>query len=119
MLGMALLAWVMLASGAMAPFQVPGMVGMHAMAQATAATAMTHCHGVPDEAAAAPHALPTPDPHGDCCHAACHCMAACNAVAAVPRVDFSVDLSKALLPAVAHAGYTPAAPAPPLRPPIA
>lgn len=119
-LGIALLAWIMLASGAFAaPLQ-----GWNAMKMAmTTPTAPLHtttdCDGMPMQQAATQQIPTAPMGHGECCHGGCACMTACNAVLAVPRLTIAVSLPRFATPVFATVGPAQLPSAPPLRPPIA
>jgi hypothetical protein len=113
---LAALAWVMLASGALAaplPMATTGQtLASHTSAPDCERVAMAH--------AAAPQSPPPAVPmgHGDCCHGGCHCMSACNA-ALVPRFVVVETFSHASVPTIAAVDPVQAPSAPPMRPPIA
>ncbi len=119
-LAMALLAWTTLAFGMPAMSASGGHARMPG-ARMQATMASLHCHGMSRASAGSHHrsAPAAPAGHGDCCHAGCHCLSACNAVLVVPatRVDPLPPAGVALLPVLAH--VRPAVLTPPLRPPIA
>lgn len=117
--GLALLAWMSLAAGALAgPLQMS--MDMLAAMPATAAQVATQpCDGMSMQAGAARPAPVAPNGHGDCCHDECHCLSVCNTVLAVPHLMMAVPLPHARMPLVATVGLAQMPEMPPLRPPIA
>jgi hypothetical protein len=113
---LAALAWVMLASGAMA---APLPMVMAAQTVAFHASA-SDCDGMPMGPTAAPQspAPTTPTGSGNCCHGGCHCLSACNAALLVPRRVVVATFPRASLPTIATVDPIQAPIAPPLRPPI-
>ena len=119
-LAMAMLAWTALAFG-MSVISPSGghapMSGPHTQFTETS----SHCHGM-TMASAGSHLHPAPAVpmgHGDCCHAGCHCLSACNAVLVVPASPLGLLPPGAPAPTPLLAHVRPAGLAPPLRPPIA
>lgn len=114
---LAALAWVMLASSALA-----APLPMSAMGQTQASHASApDCDSVAMAHAAAPQssALTTPMGTGNCCHGGCHCPSACNAALVVPRFVVVGTFSHASAPTIAVVDPVQAPSAPPMRPPIA
>ncbi|HET7610695.1 MAG TPA: hypothetical protein VFK29_02790, partial [Rhodanobacteraceae bacterium] len=119
-LAMALLAWTALAFGTpvMGP---PGELARTSPPHAQVGNAPGDCHDS-TLASAGSHRHPAPAApmgHGDCCHAGCHCLFACNAVLVVPLAQPGLSPPRRLVPAPRPVRVRPAALAPPLRPPIA
>lgn len=119
--GLALLAWMALAAGALAaPLQMSMDMGMLAAMPAAAAQVATQpCDGMSMRAVAARHAPVAPSGHGDCCHDGCHCLSACNAAVTVPHLMMAVPLPHARMPFIGTVGLAQRPEMPPLRPPIA
>lgn len=118
---MALLAWTMLASGAMAA--MPGMtatMGMATMMQTPASHAFAqNCDGMPMERIGSNHQAPVmPMGHGGCCQGGCHCPSTCNGVLAAPCPLTSALPLHAVIPTFVPVAPALTPPAPPLRPPI-
>lgn len=120
MLAMALFAWVMLASGALAaPARLAGMLPVDSIATAA------HCEGMPAPGTSTlstgyqNHTPGMPVGHGDCCHGGCHCSSVCNAVLMVPRLTTTVPAGYVPLPVSVPVDPALLPAAPPLRPPIA
>jgi hypothetical protein len=118
-LALALLAWTALASGAPLMTDASPMQVSQSHAQGTNDAA--HCHDAMMASAGmhAPSMPVAPAQRGDCCQAACHCLATSTAVMTVPWVFV------AFIPSGGHGSAGPQAPVPPvlatppLRPPIA
>jgi hypothetical protein len=113
---LAALAWVMLASGAMA---APLPMVMTATTVASHASA-SDCEGMPmAHTSARQNPTPTaPMGSGNCCQGGCHCLSACNAALVVPRLVLVETFSHASVPTIATVDPIQAPIAPPLRPPI-
>lgn len=119
-LAMALLAWVMLASGALAaPVRLAGMAPVDSNASAA------QCEGMPVPDASTlsiayqNHTPGMPAGHGNCCHGGCHCSSVCNAVLTVPQLAMMAPAGYVLLPVSVPVDPALLPAAPPLRPPIA
>ncbi|HET7560796.1 MAG TPA: hypothetical protein VFJ87_00265 [Rhodanobacteraceae bacterium] len=122
-LGMALLAWTMLASGALAgPLHKVDATGMTAVVQA-AQPAAVHC-----DAMTTTHRSHTSHPvpmhpagngHGCCHNGVCHCASSCSGIAGVPAMFMTWQPVHDRAPALPHAEPVRVHTAPPLRPPIA
>lgn len=121
-LSMALLAWAVLASGAlMAMPHMTDTMGMATMMQMPASHAPTkNCDGMSMEHIGSNHhASVMPMGHGSCCHGGCHCPSSCTGVLVA-----LYPLASAWPLHTVISTFVPAEPAltlsaPPLRPPIA
>jgi hypothetical protein len=120
MLGMALLAWAMLASGALAGSLAGGgapyMAG--AMQVAAAYAPPARCEGMSMRQADSQQAPVMPAGHG-CCQTGCHCLSLWGVVLTVPPLAVAGSRPQATLPALAILAFAQTPAAPPLRPPIA
>lgn len=114
---LAALAWVMLASGALAAPSPMAMTGQTLASHASA----PDCDGMPTGSAAAPQnpSPTTPTGSGNCCHGGCHCLSACNAMLAVPRLVAAESFLHESMSVVSQVDPILVPTAPPLRPPIA
>jgi len=103
-----------MASGEVMPLAMMGQtMASHASGPDADGMSMVHAamrHG---------HAPSTPMGHGDCCRGSCHCLSACNAALAVPRLVAVETFARASLPTTATVDTVRAPMTPPLRPPIA
>ena len=112
---MALLAWTLLATNAMAgPLRM-----LDAMPMTASQAPVAHCDGMPMQPGIRHHGPATPMGHGDCCHGGCHCLLTCNVMLAVPRLTVLVPLPHPAAPGVVPVGARQEPATPPLRPPIA
>lgn len=117
---MALLAWTALAFGM--PAISPSSDHVRTADPHTqVAETSGHCHDMTMASAGSHHhpAPAAPMGHGDCCHAGCHCLFACNAVLVVPFAQSSLPPLDRLTSTSRFERVRSAALAPPLRPPIA
>ncbi|HJU27081.1 MAG TPA: hypothetical protein VJ722_10420 [Rhodanobacteraceae bacterium] len=124
-LSMALLAWAMLASGALAsPLRMFDAMGVNAAIQAAQPQSTTvHCDSmamVPGSHTSTPAPMPPVGNGHGCCHnGGCYCASVCSGIVGVPAFRMTWppvhDIALSLIhsePVLAHS-------APPLRPPIA
>lgn len=124
-LGVALLAWAMLASGALAgPLRIFNAMGVNATIQAAQAQATTvHCDGmamVPGSRTS----IPTPMPpagngHACCPDGGCHCASSCTGIVGVPYLGLELPPIQSVVFSLIYFQAMRAPSAPPLRPPIA
>ena len=119
-LGVALLAWAMLASGALAgPRRMFDAMGVNATIQATT----VHCDGmamVPGPQTSIPAPMPPAgNGHACCPDGGCHCASSCTGIVGVPYPGLELPPIRGTVLSLAYSQPMRAPSAPPLRPPIA
>lgn len=124
-LGMAMLAWAMLASGALAgPLRMFDAMGMNTAIQAAQPqSTKVHCDGmamVPGSHTSIPAPMPPAgNGHGCCPNGSCYCASLCTGIAGVPYLGLEMQPIHGTVFSLIYSEPVRALSAPPLRPPIA